>query len=154
MGRYGRANALSRHGIILSAIALAALTSACGVDGPVNRSLAAAVAKGPGTRLVLTEHTTFGWDKVCIVGPYTPDDKIDFLTGIQGAAAQAHDIRESDGINVLMFISDGRVAASVAHPRNQGDFGPDVVSKCYTRAQAHFSVRVPPAGSWGNIGPE
>ena len=91
---------------------------------------------------------------MCIFGPYTPDDKVDSLTGIHGVAAQAHDIRESDGINVLMFISEGRVAASVAHPRNEGDFGPDVVSKCYSREQAHFSVRVPPAGSWGNIGPE
>ena len=93
--------------MIFTAIALAALASACGVEGPVNRSIAASVAKGPATRLVLTEQTTFGWDKVCILGPHTPDDKVDSLTGISGAAAPAHDIRESDGINVLMFIGEG-----------------------------------------------
>ena len=58
-----------------------------------------------------------------------------------------------DGINVLMFVRDARIAASVAHARNQKDFGPEVVGKCYSREQANFSVRVPPANSWGNIGP-
>jgi hypothetical protein len=83
--------------------------------------------------------------------PYTPDDKVDSLTGIPGAAGQAHDIRSNDGINVLMFV-DARIVASAAHARNQGDFGREVVGKCYSREQANFS-RVPPANSWGNIGP-
>ena len=138
---------------MLASLALAAISSACGSEGPVNKSIAASVQKGPGTRLVLAEHTGFSWDKVCILGPYTPDDEVDSLTGIQGAAEQAHDIRSNDGINVLMFVRDARIAASVAHPRNQGDFGPEVVGKCYSRERANFSVRVPPANRWGNIGP-
>ena len=138
----------------LASLALAGLSSGCGSEGPLNKSIAASVEKGPGTRLVLVEHTGFEWDKVCILGPYTPDDKVDSLTGIQGAAGQAYDIRSNDGINVLMFVSDTRIVASVAHARNQGDFGPEVAGKCYSREQASFSVRVPPANSWGNIGPE
>ena len=135
------------------ALVLASVGSACGSEGPVNKSIAATVEKGPGTRLVLAEHTGFAWDKVCILGPYTPDDKVDSLTGIQGAAGQAYDVRSNDGINVLMFVRDARIAASVVHSRTQGDFGPEVVGKCYSREQANFSVRVPPAKSWGNIGP-
>jgi hypothetical protein len=138
---------------MLASLALAALGSACASEGPVNKSIAATVGKGPGTRLVLAEHTGFPWDNVCILGPYMPDDKVDSLTGIQGAAGQAHDIRSNDGINVLMFVRDDRIAASVAHARNQGDFGPEVVGKCYAREQANFSVRVPPANNWGDIGP-
>jgi hypothetical protein len=138
---------------MLASLALAGLGSACGSEGPVNKSIAATVEKGPGTRLVLAEHTGFPWEKVCILGPYTPDDKVDSLTGIQGAAGQAYDIRSNDGINVLMFVRDARIAASVAHARNQGDFGPEVVGKCYSKEQANFSVRVPPTNSWGNIGP-
>ena len=138
---------------MLASLVLAGLGSACRSEGPVNKSIAATVEKVPGTCLVLAEHTGFPWDKVCILGPYTPDDKVDSLTGIQGAAGQAYDIRSNDGINVLMFVRDGRIAASVAHARNQGDFGPEVVAKCYSREQANFSVRVPPANSWGNIGP-
>ena len=138
----------------LTLFALVAVTAACAGEGRLNRSIAAAVEKGPGTRLVLAEHTAFAWDKVCILGPYTPDDEVDSLTGVQGAARQAHGIRDSDSINVLMFVGGGRVAASVAHPRNRGDFGPEVVDKCYSREEATFSIRVPPPKSWGNIGPQ
>jgi hypothetical protein len=111
------------------------------------------VRNGPGTRVVLAEHTGFPWDKVCILGPYTPDDKVDSLTGIHGAARHAHDIRSTDSINILMFISGSGISAAVAQARNQGDFGPEIVGKCYSRDQASFSVRVPPANGWGNIGP-
>jgi hypothetical protein len=134
-------------------LGLSILSFGCASEGPVNRSIAASVEKGPGTRLILSEHTGFPWDRVCILGPYTPDDKADSLTGVQGAAGQAHDIRSNDGINVLMFVSEGRIAASVAHARNRGDFGPEVVGKCYSREEANFSIRVPPPNSWGNIGP-
>lgn len=137
----------------LAFVALAILSSGCASDGPVNRSIAASVEQGPGARLVLAEHTRFAWDAVCIFGPYTPDEKIDGLTGVQGAAEQAHDIRSNDGINVLMFVSEHRIAASIAHGRNRGDFGPEVVGKCYRREEANFSIRVPPQNSWGNIGP-
>ena len=139
---------------MLALLALAGLSSACGNEGAVNRVIAASVEKGPGTRLILAEHTGFPWDRVCILGPYTPDDSIDALTGVQGAAGRAHGIGSNDGINVLMFVSDDRLVASVAHARNRGDFGPEVVGKCYSRAEANFSVRVPPANSWGNIGPQ
>jgi WD40 repeat protein len=148
-------NARATHGMrfILVSLALVGLTSACGYERRINRSIAASVAAGPGTHVMLAEYTTFAWDKVCILGPYTEDARVDSLTGIQGAARQAHDIRSSDSVNVLMFIREARVAASVAHPRDQGDFGPDVVGKCYSKEQAYFSVRVKPADSWGNIGP-
>jgi hypothetical protein len=139
---------------LLAIVALAGLTSGCGGEEPVSRSIAAAVKKGPGTRLVLAEHTGFVWDKVCVLGPYTPDYRVDSLTGIRGAAGHAHDIRSSDAINVLMFTREDRIAASIAHARSGGDFGPEVVGKCYSRGQANFSVRVPPADSWGNIGPD
>jgi len=136
---------------MLASLVLAGLSSACGSEGPVSKSIAGSVEKGPGTRLVLAEHTGFPWDKVCILGPYTPDDKVDSLRGIQGAAGQAHDIRSNDGINVLMFVRDARIAASVAHARNRGDFGREVVGKCYSREQANFSVRVPPANSRARV---
>src|SRR5688572_28690269 len=138
----------------LTLLALAGVLAGCGQQGPVSRSIAATSEKGPGTRLVLAEHTRFGWDKVCVIGPYTSDEQLASLTGIQGAAGHAHGIQSSDAMHVLMFISEGRIAESVPHPRNRGDFGPEVTDRCYTRAQANFLVRVPPSDSWGNIGPE
>jgi hypothetical protein len=152
-GARGELAALKMRTVFLL-LTLVNVSSACGGGAPLTRSIAASVEKGPGTRLVLAEHAGFAWDELCIFGPYTPDERIDSLTGVQGAAGQAHGIGSNDGINLLMFISDHRIAASIAHPRSQGDFGPDVVGKCYSRSQANFMVRVPPANGRGNIGPE
>ena len=138
---------------LIASIAVAGCSSACGREGSLTRAIAAAAVQGPGTRVVLEEHTEFRWDSVCILGPYTPDSTVEALTGIQGAAGRAHDIRSRDEINVLMFIRDGRIVLSAAQARSQGDFGPELVGKCYTPEEADFSVRVPPRDSWGNIGP-
>lgn len=125
----------------------------CRGADPTSESIATAVASGPGTRLALVDHAAFPWEKACIFGPYSPDNTIDAVTGIRGAASRAYDIRSSDAINVVLFIHDGNVVASVAHRRKQGDFGPDVVGQCYARERSVFLVRIPPTNSWGNIGP-
>src|ERR1700730_3287497 len=124
----------------------------CGVDDPVSNSIGEAVRKGPGTGLVLSDHATFPWERTCIFGPYTAGSEIETTTGVAGAAGQAQDIHTRDDIDLLLFIHDGRITRSVALPRNRGDFGPEVVGKCVSKEQAVFSVRKPPAGSWGNIG--
>jgi len=140
--------------VLLSIVAVAAFASAgCSRADAVSRSIAASVSAGAGTRLVLADHAGFAWERVCIFGPYTPDTDVDRISGIHEAASRAFDIRENDGIDVLMFISRQQVVASVAHPRRGADFGPEVVGKCYPRQSAVFSVRVPPAKSWGEIGP-
>jgi hypothetical protein len=75
------------------------------------------------------------------------------VTGIPDAAQPAFDIRSNDRINVLMFIQDFRLVESVAHGRRYGDFGPEVVRRCYPREEAVFLVRQPSAGTWGTLGP-
>jgi hypothetical protein len=52
------------------------------------------------------------------VGPYTPNSDIDAVTGVEGAAKQAYDIRSNDDIDVVMFIVAGQIAASIAHRRS------------------------------------
>lgn len=64
----------------------------------------------------------------------------------------ARGIRTRDDIDLLIFVHDGRIVRSVAHPRDPGDFAPELLGKCYSTDQAIFFVRRPPAGSWGNIG--
>jgi hypothetical protein len=125
----------------------------CAVDDPVSDSIGEAVHRGPGTRLALADHATFPWERACIFGPYTDGSEIETTTGVAGAAGQAHDIHTRDDINLLLFIHDGRITRSVALSRNRGDFGPEVVGKCVSIDRAVFSVRNPPPGSWGNIGP-
>lgn len=137
--------------LCLVAVVLLALVHCAG--GPISDSIGATVGRGAGTRLALAEHTPSPWDRVCIFGPYTPDEDVDAVTGVPGASKRAFDIRSNDGINVLMFIDEGKVVESVTHSRGRGDFGPELVRKCYSKAEAVFVVREPAAGSWGNIGP-
>ena len=140
-----------RAAFVLSVVAVVG-GMACRGSGPVSASIAEAVDRGPGTRLALAQSATFEWDRVCLFGPYTPDDEVDAVTGIADAAQRAFDVRSNEAINVLLFIQAGRVIESVAHPRRWDDFGPEVVGKCYSREQAVFVVRRPPLESWGNIG--
>lgn len=125
----------------------------CGSNDSISTSIASSVNRGPGTRVALVDHAAFPWERACVFGAYTSDRDVDAVTGIQGAAKRAYDIRSNDGINVLMFIHEGRIVASVAHRRSLGDFGPEIAGKCYLRAQAVFLVRDPPPDRWGNIGP-
>ena len=128
-------------------------TVRCSANDSVSRSIAGSVKRGNGTGFALVDYTSFAWDKVCIFGPYTPGSKIEAGTGIPGAARHAYDIESRDDIDALLFVHGGGIALSIAHSRQSGDFGPEVVGKCYSKAQAVFSVRTPPEGSWGTIGP-
>ena len=138
---------------LLSVVALApAILIGCGRTDPVSLSIMASVGRGPGTRLVLADHARFAWERVCIWGPYTPNEEIDRISGIPGAASRGFDISENEGIDVLMFINRQQVVRSIAHGRRGADFGTEVVGRCYMREQAVFSIRAP-STSWGEIGP-
>ena len=138
---------------LLVALALAGISCASGEERRVSESIAAAVAAGPGSAVVLGDIAPFTWDRVCLLGPYTAAQEVERLSGLPGAATSAHGIESSDSINVLMFIADKRIAASIAHPRRDGDFAPELVGACYPRRDASFVVRLPPARGSGNIGP-
>jgi hypothetical protein len=62
-------------GSLLALVTGAWLMSACAREEPVNKAIARSVVAGPGTRITLSEHTEFAWDKVCVFGPYTPDEQ-------------------------------------------------------------------------------
>lgn len=129
------------------------LLGGCIIDKSISSSIGTTVKRGPGTKIALADYAVFNWSRACIFGPYTPDDAVESVTGVPGAASKAYDIRSSDAIDVLMFLDEDRVVYSVRHRRDQGDFGPELVGKCYPPAEAVFVVRAPPPQSWGNIGP-
>jgi hypothetical protein len=138
---------------VVSLILTAAVVVSCDGSDSVSAAIGNLVRQGPGTRLALPDATGFPWERVCIVGPYTGAHEVDAMAGTEIGARIAHGISERDDIDLLLFISNGRVVRSTAHPRNHGDFGPEVVGKCYSRREAVFAVRKVPPGSWGNIGP-
>ena len=140
--------------IRLAVIGFAAFAlGGCTGEDPASTSIGEVVNNGPGTRVALAEHLTVPWDEACIFGPYTDITEIRRTMQVDVTDPDAHGIYTRDDINLLIFIHDGRIVRSVAHPRARGDFGPELVGKCYSTDQAVFLVRSPPAESWGNIGP-
>ena len=135
-----------------SLLLIASTAVSCG-SSPISNSIDRTVARGVGTPLVIAEHAPFAWDRVCIFGPYTSDETIDSVTGIKGASGHSFDVGISEAVNVLVFVDKSRVVESIAYTRRGGDFGPELVRKCYQRKDASFVIRIPPKGSWGNIGP-
>lgn len=92
-------------------------------------------------------------DKACVIGPYTPEKVIQATAGVEISSRHTHDIHYRDDITLLLFIRNGRVARSVAHPLKYGDFGPALQGKCFAPTDAVFRVRQRPVGSWSSIGP-
>ena len=145
-------------------MALAALLGGCGAGdgGPrastrLQAAIAEQVRQGPGSRVVLAELVESSWQRVYIFGPYTPLKTLRDSLGLADDATarqQGKGIDSRDDVTLLVFwFPDGRLE-SVALPRAQGDFGPELVGRSYERSEARFRVRPSPAGSWGTIGPE
>jgi hypothetical protein len=109
--------------------------------------------KGPGTHLDLADLAPFAWERVCIFGPYTTAGDIRRSVAVAWRRSDDCDIESRDDIDLLVFIHDHEVARFVAHRREYGDFGPELVNRCYARDEAKFLVRVAGPGSWGTIGP-
>jgi hypothetical protein len=125
----------------------------CSGDDPASASIGEVVKNGPGSRVAIVEHLTVPWDKACIFGPYTDPAQMRRTVESDVTERDARGIQARDDINLLLFIQDSRVVRSVAHPRERGDFAPELVGKCYSAEQAVFLVRSAPTGSWAIIGP-
>ena len=144
-----------RHTLsIIAMLGLAACTSpAERLSGErLTTGLAAATARGAGTRVALTEFAGRGWRRMAVFGPYTAPADIARCLG-PAAAEETHDIQSRDDANLLVFeFPDGKVEG-VAVPRSAGDFAPEALWRTYSPDQAVFLVRRPPDGASGNLVP-
>lgn len=134
--------------IVLVALAL----TACGQDA-IAAAISAYVRRGPGHYIVLSEMAPFGWDRVCLFGPYTPAEEVVQTAGVSGAARATRGIESNDGIDLLLFVEGDRIVREVELRRTYADFAPELLRKCYSRRDAIFAVRVAAENSHGNIGP-
>ena len=134
--------------IVLVTLAL----TACGQDA-IAAGISTSVRRGPGHSIVLSEMAPFGWDRVCLFGPYTTAEEVVQITGTAKAARATHGIESSEGIDLLLFVEGDRIVREVELRRTYADFAPELLRKCYSRRDAIFAVRVAPENSYGNIGP-
>lgn len=122
----------------------------------VNDAIAERVAKGAGTEVRLDELTPFGWRRVYVFGPYTSLATIRDSLGridLRDAAKLARNIEVRDDIDLLVFQFEHVGEQSMEHPRNQGDFGLELVGRGYGPNEAIFVVREAAPGGLRTLGP-
>jgi len=84
------------------------------------------------------------WERVCVLAPYTNNERAEQIIGFKWNAEGKTAITSSDGINVLVFVKDHEVIAYTEHHRNKGDFS-KLEPQCLARGQATL-VRQPDSG--------
>jgi hypothetical protein len=75
------------------------------------------------------------WEKVCVLGSYTPNKEAEKVLGFKWDVEQKSSIAKNDNINLLVFIKGQEVLAYTEHPRNKGDFL-KLRSRCLPRNQS------------------
>jgi hypothetical protein len=86
------------------------------------------------------------WDRFCVLTPYTNNERAEKVLGFKWDAESNTSIASNDGINVLVFIQENKVAAFAEHPRNSGDFS-KMKPSCLKRQSARV-VRKPDSNGW------
>ena len=132
---------MSRHRRIVLALIVAIQPGCSQSDRTLEHLIEAEADKGTGTVVQLSSLTDFSWDTVHVFPPYTSQAAIDEQLGFAWPEARATDIRDNDGIALLVFVSQGAVVRSVAQPRNKGDFAQVTSGRGLAPSAAVFVVR-------------
>lgn len=87
---------------------------------------------------------TFAWDKVCIFGPYTNNEKAKSVLNFAWNIEERSEIHFSDSINALVFLYQGSVNQVVDLKRSIVDFRN--LDICLSREGTHFELEADPNG--------
>lgn len=89
------------------------------------------------------------WERVCVLGPYTNNERTEKTLGFKWDSEAHTSIGSNDGINVLVFTEGNQVIAYAEHPRNKGDFS-KLEPRCLVRDQATV-IRQLGSDGWGYL---
>lgn len=87
---------------------------------------------------------TFAWDRICIFGPYTNNEKAKSVLHLNWNIEERSHIHFSDSINALVFLFQGNVNHVVDLKRNIVDFKD--IDICLDRNQANFEIATDASG--------
>ena len=96
----------------------------------------------------LTQLGPADWDRLFIFHPYTPDTSIHEALGYRWPDAERTSIGWNDGVNLVVFMKDGRVAGWFEHPRYRGDLMYMASVDGYPREKARFAVLLDQETDW------
>jgi hypothetical protein len=107
----------------------------------LNYDLSAAISQyknGTVSAIDFANITTFPWDRLYVVGPYTSPSKIDNVLGTFWLDSRFTTIASNDRITLLIFMNHGHVVRYFEYPRYLGDFVGAVTEKGYGYQEARF----------------
>lgn len=71
--------------------------------------------------------TSYKWDKVFIIFPYTPIEKLEKITEINFASIKGTQIVSDEVTNLLVFVKNNEVVKYCDLPRSIGNFKIDII---------------------------
>lgn len=83
---------------------------------------------------------TYAWDKMCILGPYTDNQRAKTVLGIDWNIEDRSEIKYSDAINSLVFLYQGKVNHVVDLKRGIIDF--KNLDLCIERERSQFEMSI------------
>ena len=89
------------------------------------------------TSIDLQEAVPTQWEKVCVFGPYSDNEEIEQVVGFKWPAESRTNIKDSDGISLLLFVREKSVIEYVEQPRDEGDFA-RLDGRCFNSSTARF----------------
>lgn len=110
-----------------------------GTDSAAEISLAIAKSFEQSGRaeMDLRELGPAGWERVCVLGPYTSNKIARETLGFEWDAEKNSDIAHTDGSAVVLFVKAEEVLAFVEQPRDRGDLS-SLTRRCFVRQNAVF----------------
>ena len=103
----------------------------------VANGIDAAFAMGIGATVNISSLATFPWDRVCVIGPYTPDRTVDEMLGFDIEYSPT----DYDSDYEFLFVS-GKSVRTVFYRARGGaiQLGGSGMPTCYPRSTARFIV--------------
>lgn len=111
------------------------LTACSGDNAQISTQIVEQLEAKPTAPINLAIVGPSSWERVCVLGPYTNNERVEKVLGFKWDAEAKTSIAGNDGVNVLVFIQDKKVIAYTEHPRNKGDFS-KMSPRCLDREEA------------------
>jgi hypothetical protein len=122
------------------------LCGACSSGSNISEQIESQFKASEATSVNLAVVGPASWDRVCVLRPYTDNQRTGQVLGLKWDSEAKTSIAESDGINVLVFVQGKEVVAHTEHPRSKGDFS-QLQPQCNPRSMATVTRKVG-SGGW------
>ncbi|WP_310485684.1 hypothetical protein [Chamaesiphon sp. VAR_48_metabat_403] len=98
-------------------------------------------------RIDLAKVGDSSWERVCIFGPYSNNNKAEQTLGFKWDLEKKAPVLSEGGVNVLAFVKGKEVSTHVEHPRHLSDFA-QLSGQCFDRSNATLVRDITRKDNW------